>query len=95
MSQHDRESMAICAIRYCIGRSSYIVADGVRWALKFGAKSKWVRNVIISDLESAVKRCDRERAEKLHSMGWLGSPMDEERWRDVLRQLKEIENDQS
>ena len=30
----DDAHMAICAIRYTIGRRSYVVADGQRWARK-------------------------------------------------------------
>lgn len=81
MNINDQESMAICAIRYTIGRQSYIVSYGQRWALEWGKKSKWVRSVIMRDLQDEVERCD---------LGYpsLGSEYDEEGWRAVLKTLK-------
>jgi hypothetical protein len=35
-AQKDEYSMAVCAIRYCIGRRSYIVSSGAEWARKYG-----------------------------------------------------------
>jgi len=75
----DAESMALCAIRYTIGRRSYITSDGQRWAREWGAKSKWVRDVIRRDLREA---CDRE--------GALGDQCDEAGWRNVLTDLDNI-----
>lgn len=75
----DVESMAICAIRYTIGRRSYIVSDGQRWAREWGIKSKWVRDVIRRDLREA---CDRH--------GALGDQGDEEGWRSVLADLDKM-----
>ena len=72
----DAESMAICAIRYTIGRRSYIVSDGYRWAREWGARSEWVRDVIRRDLREA---CDRH--------GALGDHGDEAGWRNVLTDL--------
>ena len=77
----DMERMAICAIRYTIGRQSYIVSDGQRWALEWGKKSNWVRSVIVRDLQEEVRRCE---------LGYpsLGSDYDEEGWRAVLKTLE-------
>lgn len=72
----DAESMAICAIRYTIGRMSYIVSDGQRWAREWGTRSAWVRDVIRRDLREA---CDRA--------GALGDQHDEAGWRNVLDYL--------
>lgn len=72
----DPESMAISAIRYTIGRRSYITIDGQRWAREWGARSPWVRDVIRRDLREA---CDRA--------GALGDPGDEAGWRNVLTDL--------
>lgn len=77
----DFEKMAICAIRYTIGRRSYVVSDGQQWAMEWGAKSNWVRDVIIRDLEEATERCD-SAAEA------LGDPPDEAGWRRVLSGLQ-------
>lgn len=79
----DLESMAICAIRYTIGRRSYIVIDGQKWAMEWGAKSNRVRDVIIRDLEEATERCD-SGAEA------LGDPPDEAGWRRVLSGLQAL-----
>lgn len=79
----DDEGMALCAIRYTIGRRSYIVADGQRWALEWGGKSKWVRRVIIRDLLEATSWCDAG-AEA------LGDPPDEAGWRRVLTELQAL-----
>lgn len=81
----DKESMALCAIRYTIGRRSYIVGDGHRWALEWGAKSDWVRSVITRDLEEAVAQCDRNPSGEWRP---LGDDHDERGWRDVLRRLQ-------
>lgn len=77
----DFEEMAICAIRYTIGRSSYIVSDGQEWAMEWGAKSNWVRDVIIRDLKEAIERCDSGAKA-------LGHPHDEAGWRRVLSDLQ-------
>ena len=84
----DAASMAICAIRYCIGRRSYIVVDGVRWARDWGRRSAWVRGVIIQDLEALVKRADREPGA---GMACLGDAGDEREWRAVLAELRAME----
>jgi hypothetical protein len=78
------ELMALCAIRYTIGRSSYIVSEGVKWAKEWGLESEYVRKIIIRDLAEAVVRCD-DGAEA------LGDIMDEKAWREVLADLLEID----
>lgn len=80
----DAESMALCAIRYTIGRMSYIVSDGQRWAREWGAKSQWVREVIQRDLRAAVAACDANPG-SLYSP--LGQAHDEAGWRAVLADL--------
>lgn len=54
----DAETMTLCAIRYTIGRSSYIVSDGQRWAREWGAKSKRVRDIIRRDLREELQQWD-------------------------------------
>ena len=76
MSSHDQNCMALCAIRYTIGRRSYIVADGQRWAIEWGRASPWVRDVIRRDLREAAER-----------PGALGDPPDEAGWLSVLASL--------
>jgi hypothetical protein len=76
----DAERMALCAIRYTIGRRSDIVGDGQRWAREWGARSVWVRDVIQRDLRDA---CDRQ--------GALGDEHDEAGWRNVLTDLDNLD----
>jgi len=78
----DQDSMAVCAIRYAIGRRSYIVADAARWAREYGAKSAWVRSVVIRDLQEAIDKEDRGFT------GALGDEMDARVWREVLSELQ-------
>lgn len=75
----EDETMAICAIRYTIGRRSYITSDGQRWARNWGTKSKHVRDVIRRDLREAADR-----------HGALGDECDEAGWRNVLTDLDNI-----
>jgi hypothetical protein len=77
----DAETMALCAIRYTIGRKSYIVSDGQRWAREWGAKSEYVRNVLLRDLREEVRKCDDGFA----TLGWME---DEAGWRQVLADLE-------
>jgi hypothetical protein len=87
---HDAESMAVCAIRYTIGRQSYIVSDGQRWAIEWGRKSGWVRRTITRDLQEAIDRCDDAHAADREAFA-LGSRFDEEGWRNVMRELQAME----
>ena len=85
MSERELETMALCAIRYTIGRQSYIVSDGQKWARHWGEKSSWVRGVIIRDLRDEVRRCD-------DGLPSLGDQYDEAGWRQVLEYLESLEN---
>jgi hypothetical protein len=80
----DQEKMALCAIRYTIGRMSYIVSDGQRWAREWGAKSEWIRSVLIRDLEEEVTR-------ESQFPGTLGDIMDSKGWKTVLEELKAMQ----
>ncbi|MGE4043390.1 MAG: hypothetical protein AB7F35_00955 [Acetobacteraceae bacterium] len=86
----DEAAMAICAIRYCIGRMSYITSDGQRWARKYGRQSRHVRKVIIRDLQEAAETADRMRASG-SEYSPLGMEMDERGWREVLAELKAMD----
>jgi hypothetical protein len=79
----SKESMVICAIRYTIGRSSYIVSEGQQWAIEWGEKSERVRNVIIRDLKEEIDRCDR-------GFNSLGDKFDEDGWRGVFKKLENM-----
>ena len=79
----SEESMAICAIRYTMGRRSYIVAEGQEWALQWGKKSKHVRDIIRRDLREEVQQCDQ-------GYQALGDHFDEWCWRKVLDELDKM-----
>jgi hypothetical protein len=86
ITMNDQETMALCAIRYTIGRMTYIVSDGQRWAREWGAKSPWIRGVLIRDLKEAV---DQES----HGLSSLGDRHDSQGWHQVLEYLEKIELD--
>jgi hypothetical protein len=74
------ELMAIAAVRYCIGRQSYIVGDCVDWLIEaWPALQESTRKVIQRDIEQAFVKDDHARAE---DMGWrpLGMDMDRAEW---------------
>jgi len=77
----DQAQMALCAIRYAIGRQSYVVSDAVRWARDYGRSSRFIRSVIIRDLEEAIQRQD-------NGFPSLGGELDSKAWRAVLADLK-------
>lgn len=81
-TEQDEFSMAICAIRYCLGRQSYIVSSGARWAREYGAHSSWVRGVVIKDIEHRVKLGGSS----------LGMEMDRQEWLGVLADLKAMDH---
>jgi len=89
----DEESMALCAIRYTIGRMSYIVSDGWRWALEWGAKSAYVRDIIVRDLEFFIEQEDSFYLPENKLISGLGDTRtDSIGWRKVyaaLLQMKE------
>jgi hypothetical protein len=74
----DLDQMAICAVRYCIGRRSYVVSEGARWAVQAGTRSREARIILIEDLRSARDR------------GALGDPPDAGTWLTVLKHLEDL-----
>ena len=83
----DETSMAVCAIRYTIGRRSYIVADGWKWALRYALVSRPLRRTLIRDLEEKFEQAARSTSE-YHPLGF---DSDVAGWRDVLEKLKAME----
>ncbi len=81
----DADMLALSAIRYCMGRSSYIVARGVAWARRFGASSAFVRRNVIDDIEVAIQRGAR-------GVEWntLGEEAFAREWKAVLAELKAL-----
>ena len=65
--------MVIAAVRYCIGRMSYIVSDCADWII--ANWNEWPQNTqesIKRDLEEAFELDDRERSEwrDYKKLGW-------------------------
>ena len=93
------EQMALSAIRYALGRRTYIVHDTVVWILhnwpKWGDE---VKRLIKRDIEEEFTRDDKQRAEKTNYRP-LGDDCDREDWervralwQDVL-ECKHVERD--
>ena len=76
------EMILICAVRYALGRMSYIVGDVCRYvALKQPDLSQNCINIIIRDIEEELKR--------YHDAGQtLGMECDERTWVRLLERLK-------
>lgn len=77
------ETILICAVRYALGRMSYVVSDVCRYAASQKDKlSKNCINVIVRDIE--------EELEFYHRAGHtLGMECDEKQWlnlRDILKE---------
>ena len=82
------ESILICAVRYALGRMSYIVKDVCDYVtFKRKSLSNECINIIIRDIE--------EELERYHGAGYkLGMECDERQWVKLLEILKETrEND--
>lgn len=61
--------MALAAVRYCLGRASYIVGDCVDWLYEqWPALDENVRTVIARDVDQALRE------------GRVGMDMDREQW---------------
>ena len=73
--------MALAAVRYCLGRMSYIVGDCCDWL-----RAVWpdiqpsTRTTIARDIEEAIKRDDESRAEPGREHHPLGMEMDRSQW---------------
>lgn len=76
------EQILICAVRYALGRMSYIVGDVTRYVeSKHNTLSSQCKNIIIRDIE--------EELEKYHQVGQtLGMECDERTWENLLKFLK-------
>lgn len=77
--------MLIAAVRYCLGRSSYIVGDCVDWMLAHWAR--WpanIREVLQRDIEREFERDDQAR-ERGDQHKPLGMDMDRRQWERARR----------
>lgn len=78
----NEEQILICAVRYALGRMSYIVGVVAEYvAVKQSGLSKECINIIIRDIEEELKR--------YHDAGrTLGMECDERTWLRLLERLK-------
>jgi hypothetical protein len=82
------ELMAIAAVRYCLGRQSYIVGDCVDWLIEvWPALQESTRFIIKRDINEAFARDDNARANG-DKYKPLGMDMDCKEW-DRVRGLWE------
>lgn len=78
--------MAIAAVRYCLGRSSYIVSDCADWLVQaWQSIPERAQATIRRDVEDAFVRDDEDRAngEQHKALGW---DCDRQQW-DRVRKL--------
>lgn len=83
--------MAVAAVRYCLGRQSYIVGDCVDWLIRWWpAIGESCRNIIARDVNEAFVNDDdsRERGDKYRP---LGMDIDRNQW-ERARALWQIPN---
>ena len=72
--------MAIAAVRYCLGRQSYIVGDCVDWLIRWWPHlAEGCRKVIARDVNEAFAKDDEAR-ECGDTYRPLGMDMDRQQW---------------
>lgn len=78
------EMILVCAVRYALGRMSYVVGEVCQYVTLHRKKlSKECINVIIRDIEDELER--------YHAVGQLcGMECDEWEWKKLLKILKEV-----
>lgn len=85
MSGHD-ELMVVAAVRYSLGRMTYIVSDCADWLIKIWPMlSESTRKIIQRDLDEAFARDDQDR-DAGRDYKALGMDCDREKW-DRVREL--------
>lgn len=82
MASHDH-LMVIAAMRYCLGRATYIVGDSVDWIINIWPMlSDKTQNIIKRDIEEAFARDDAYRAED-NGLRALGHDCERAEWARV------------
>jgi hypothetical protein len=77
------DMMALAAVRYCLGRMTYIVSDCCDWLLQVWPDlSQDIRTVIKRDIEEDFTRDDAARL-RGDSYLPLGHDMDRKQWEKV------------
>lgn len=85
MSYGRGDLMAVAAVRYCLGRMSYIVGDCADWLVSvWPTLEEGARNCIQRDVEEAFVRDDeaRERGDEYKP---LGMDCDRAEWERVRK----------
>ena len=79
--------MAVAAVRYCLGRRTYIVSDCQKWLCAIWDKlPEKAKDIIQRDVEEAFKRDDEDRANgKDYRVRTLGSDCDRRCWERVRK----------
>ena len=80
--------MVIAAVRYCLGRQTYIVGDCVEWLVSiWPSLPEFTQGLIKRDIEEAFKNDDEDR-EQGREYKALGADMDRAEWEKVRRLWK-------
>jgi len=78
--------MALAAVRYCLGRQTYIVSDCCDWLIASWKDLKpSMRDIIKRDIKEEFKRDDEYRADGIVENLPLGANMDREQWERVRK----------
>lgn len=79
--------MATAAVRYCLGRSSYIVGDCVDWLIEQQTRIEPAAlRIIVRDIREAMQRDDEARERGDQHLP-LGMDMDRREWERALSRL--------
>ena len=90
MKQADLDTLVISAVRYALGRMTYVVGDVARIAATADI-SKHARDVILRDLGEAIDRDDLARSEGKTPLSGglpLGMNCDRKEWELLYADLK-------
>lgn len=78
------EQILICAVRYALGRMSYVVGDVVDYV-------HYKRERLSSECKRIIVRDIQEELEKYHGVGHaLGMECDERKWVALMEELSEV-----
>lgn len=81
--------MAMAAVRYCLGRSTYIVSDCADWLVAvWPTLQPGMQAVIRRDIAEAIERDDRDRQDGREHKH-LGMDMDRRVWVRVAEAIKD------
>ena len=83
--------MAVSAVRYCLGRRTYIVSDCQEWLCDIWDKlPEKAKAIIQHDVEGAFKRDDEDRASG-KEYKTLGDGCDRSEWEQVRKLWQHVE----